>query len=66
MHKGDRNGFTLIEIMMVIGILAILVAIGIPVFHNYRAHCYKTACIADGRSAYDAAVQYFLDHPCAA
>lgn len=65
MHKTKGDGFTLIELMVVTGIMAILAAISIPPFHSYRAHAYKTACIADGRSAFSAAIQYFLDHLCA-
>jgi type IV pilus assembly protein PilA len=65
MPKAREDGFTLIELMLVIAIVALVAAIAIPLLQSYRARAYKAACIADGQSAYRAAIQYFLDHPCA-
>ena len=62
--KSDKNGFTLIELMIVIAIIGILAAIAIPMFNAYREKSYTAACISDGKSAYTATVGYFLDNPC--
>ena len=34
-HQTSKNGFTLIELMVVIGIVAILVALAMPSYSNY-------------------------------
>jgi type IV pilus assembly protein PilA len=62
--KTDKNGFTLIELMIVIAIVGILAAIAIPMFNAHRAKSYTATCISDGKSAYTATVEYFLETPC--
>jgi prepilin-type N-terminal cleavage/methylation domain-containing protein len=42
-----RAGFTLVEIMVVVAIIALLAAIAIPNFVNARAASQRTACIAN-------------------
>ncbi len=42
-----RAGFTLVEIMVVVAIIALLAAIAIPNFVNARASSQRTACIAN-------------------
>ena len=44
MHK-SRRGFTLIEIMLVIAIIAILLAFGIPAYLDYSARAKVTECM---------------------
>lgn len=42
-----RRAFTLIEILVVIGIIAILAAIMVPVFVKAKAEAKKTTCISN-------------------
>jgi len=39
----SQRGFTLIEILVVIGILWILAAIAIPTYNNYRINAYRAS-----------------------
>ncbi len=54
-----EEGFTLIELMVVVLIIGILVAIAVPVFFQARANAEKKTCWANQRTI-DGAIQTFI------
>jgi len=56
-----NEGFTLIELMIVIAIIGILAAIAIPQFAAYRARSFNSAAQSDLRNAATAQEAYFVD-----
>jgi type IV pilus assembly protein PilA len=57
-----NEGFTLIELMIVIAIIGILAAIAIPQFSAYRARSFNAAAESDLRNAATAQEAYYVDN----
>lgn len=58
-HRSE--GFTLIELMIVILIIAILVAIAVPVYLNSRTNAERRTCQANQRTTDGAIMAYQAD-----
>ena len=59
-HEGD-DGFTLVELLVVVVIIGILVAIAIPVFLSQREKAWVSAAESDLRNAAPIAETFFAD-----
>ncbi len=60
--KLTKKGFTLIEIMIVVAIIAILAAVAIPNFIKYRNESQKSACISNMKQLQTAGEQWCISN----
>lgn len=58
-----KEGFTLVELLIVIAIIAILAAIAIPQFTKYKQRAYDSELASDAKNAYTASIAYLTDFP---
>lgn len=61
-NKNNRKGFTLAELLIVVAIIAVLVAISIPIFHAQLRKARLATNQANGRAAFSAAEAAYLDY----
>ncbi len=61
-HRTKERGFTLIELMIVVAIIAILAGILIPNFVNARSQAQTAACESNLRSIATALELYYADN----
>ena len=60
-HTQRQSGFTLLEIMLVVGLIAILLAILIPSSVQARTRSYRQTCISNLRQINSAVQQWALE-----
>ena len=58
----DRNGFTLLEIMIAVAIIGLLATLALPSFFNARVTSMKNTCISHMTQISGAKDQYALSH----
>ncbi len=60
--KRDQRGFTLMELMIVIVIIGVLAAIGVPAYKNYVTEAKESACNANRNTIATALGMYYAEH----
>ena len=61
MNKTNKKGFTLAELLIVVAIIAVLVAIAIPVFTSQLEKARQATDLANIRATYAEAMANYLD-----
>lgn len=62
LHHSRRAAFTLLELIVTIGIVAVLLGLTLPVIRQVRFEAGKTATLANQGSAFQTLTQYMHDH----
>ena len=59
--KSNQQGFTLIELMIVVAIIGILAAIAIPAYQNYTKKSSEGACMSETKAYANILYSYLAD-----
>lgn len=59
--RKTQNGFTLIELMIVVAIIGILAAIAVPQFSTYRMRSFNSAAVSDVVNLQKSQVTFFYE-----
>lgn len=62
LRSSGQGGFSLVELLVVMGIISTLMAVALPRYSQYRAHAFDSQAETDLRSVAMAEEAYFLEN----